>query len=98
MIYGEELMLYSDDRDLKRNDIVIHFKNELDSHAPLTRFMYKIVAVDVLHTETGEDMIVYQSLADGKVYARPSSMFLSDVDKTKYPSIKTRYRFTKLAP
>ena len=46
------------------------------------------------HTETGEKLVIYHSLYKSfKLYAHPVNMFMSKVDKEKYPNIKQEYRF-----
>ena len=50
----------------------------------------KIIEV-AKHTETGEMMVIYEH--NGIVWARPYEMFISRVDRKKYPDVKQEYRF-----
>lgn len=43
------------------------------------------------NTETLEMMVVYDH--DGTIWVRPYEMFVSKVDKEKYPDVEQEYRF-----
>ncbi len=48
-----------------------------------------------IHSETKEKYVIYRGLYGDteKLYLRPYDMFLSKVDKEKYPNVKQEYRF-----
>ena len=47
-------------------------------------------------TESLEDLVVYKHLDKNEYWVRPLDMFLSKVDKEKYPDIKQEYRFEEV--
>lgn len=69
--------------ELKTGRIYKHFKGD-----------YYLVEGIVIHSETKEKMVLYRGLyGNGELYVRPLDMFLSPVDKVKYPEVKQEYRF-----
>lgn len=52
--------------------------------------IYTVIAL-AKDSETLNDLVVYKH--DDKVWVRPYDMFISKVDKEKYPNIKQEYRF-----
>lgn len=45
------------------------------------------------HTETEEMMVVYEHDGTGVIWVRPYDMFISKVDREKYPDVEQEYRF-----
>lgn len=80
------------DRRIRVGDIVRHFKREWVS-PQTTEYLYKVLAF-AQHTETGERLVIYQALYKPfKICARPEAMFMSEVDREKYPDVRQKYRF-----
>jgi len=55
---------------------------------------YYIVCDFAIDSETNEKLVIYRALyGGGQLYARPYNMFISKVDKEKYPNVEQEYRF-----
>ncbi len=69
--------------ELKIKGVYKHFKGD-----------YYIVEDIAIHSETREKYVVYRALyGNNELYIRPYDMFLSEVDKNKYPHVNQKYRF-----
>lgn len=65
------------------NGIYKHFKGNT----------YKVLYV-AKDSETLEELVVYMDVNDNnKIWVRKKDMFLSKVDKNKYPNVLQEYRF-----
>lgn len=57
--------------------------------------MLYYVVDEGLDSETLEEVVIYQQLyGEYKTFVRNKEMFLSLVDKEKYPEVEAKYRFT----
>lgn len=74
----------------KAGEVWQHFKGD--------RYLIETVA---RHTETNEQLVIYRCIktddADkrNQIYARPLAMFMSLVDREKYPEVLQEFRFEK---
>ena len=83
------------ERDIEVGDLVRHFKREWVS-AESQEYLYRILAF-AQHTENGEKLGIYLAIYPPyKTCARPYAMFMSEVDREKYPDVKQKYRFEKV--
>lgn len=70
-------------RQIELHRIYRHFKGD--------HYLVEDVACD---SETGQPVVIYRKLyGDGGLWVRPLEMFLSQVDRAKYPDCKREYRF-----
>ena len=71
---------------LKPGDTVRHFKGNL----------YQVLYF-ARDSETREDVVVYRALyGEHGVWVRPKAMFMSEVDREKYPDAAQTYRFERV--
>ena len=70
-------------REIKKGKKYRHFKGDIVTVLELAK-----------DSETLEDLVVY--LHNNQVWVRSLSMFLSKVDKEKYPNITQVYRFEEI--
>ncbi len=66
--------------NIEINGLYKHFKGDI----------VKVLTL-ATHTENNEVLVIYEH--NNQVWARPISMFLSEVDKEKYPEATQKYRF-----
>ena len=110
-LHIEESEEFEADVELEENcDIALlarHFKadnisTEFDRHLPRKGEKYKHFKIGKIvtiigisrHTETEEISVVYEY--EGHIWNRPLDMFMSEVDKEKYPNAEQKYRFELL--
>ena len=86
-----ETHMFHENAVCKPGNMVQHFKRQQDNEG--NNYLYKVIG-KATHTDTDEDMVVYQALyGDKKIYVRPLKEYLSKVDRNKYPEITQLFRF-----
>ena len=71
------------EREIKLKRIYRHFKGNL--------YLVEDIAIG---SEDDKEYVIYRALyGENKLYVREKEMFLSEVDKNKYPNCKQKYRF-----
>lgn len=68
--------------ELKIGGVYMHYEGAL----------YQVTDI-AEHVETGEKLVIYYSHATGVVFAEPSQMFCSKVNKVRYPNAMQEHRF-----
>ena len=69
--------------EVKIKGIYKHFKGDM--------YLVEDIAID---SETNKEVVIYRGLyGNTPLYVRDLEMFLSKVDKVKYPEVKQEYRF-----
>lgn len=82
-IYKVAIEKLATERKVQVNGVYRHFKGR-----------YYIVTDMANHSETQEQYVVYRQLyGEGSLWIRPLEMFLSEVDRNKYPDSQQKYRF-----
>ena len=81
-VWTSETVKTTEERSVHLGEVYKHFKGNL----------YKIVAI-AEHSETGEKLVIYESLETQKQWARPYDAFISEVDHQKYPEAQQKWRF-----
>ena len=72
-----------EERQIQLHRIYRHFKGDC--------YLVEDIAFD---SETDEPFVVYRKLyGEGALSIRPLKMFMSEVDKEKYPDVSQKYRF-----
>ena len=65
-------------------DLVVHFKGKY----------YEVLSTNAHYSEDHSlRLVVYKSRDTGDIWVRPYDMFMSKVDKIKYPEADQEYRF-----
>lgn len=85
------------DKRPKRQELAKRYKDMIDkTYRHFKGGLYEVVDIAV-HSESAGVLVIYKSKKDPTlVWARPLDMFLSDVDKEKYPLSRQDKRFVEV--
>ena len=74
--------------EVKVGKLYKHFKGNI----------YKVIAIGYdSESENERKLVIYESqYGDKKIWVRPYDMFISKVDKEKYPDVIQEYRFEEI--
>ena len=80
-----------EDKELMKNCVKLQaFHTELNNDINI----YKLGDLYYHDENLKENLVLYKALYDDKgIYVRPIDMFLSEVDRDKYPDVEQKYRF-----
>lgn len=94
-MYVEEYEKYLEDNNLKLWDVNFLWFEHTESNKSIPVCM---INGEYRHLrEPNKKLVLYKSLYDDKgTYARELDMFMSEVDKEKYPDVKQKYRFEEV--
>lgn len=70
------------EREIRVNSLYKHFKGTT----------HKIICI-AKDSEDQTDKVIYTHEDTGEIWVRDKEMFLSKVDKEKYPNVEQEYRF-----
>ncbi len=78
---------------IKGDQIMRHIPQAYEVYRHFKGNFYQILAIGK-SAEDGSEQVVYQALYEPfDIYVRPLAMFMSEVDRAKYPDAVQRYRF-----
>lgn len=61
--------------------------------------IYSLPTGEYVHwnNSCSDELVIYMALYDNfKIYGRPYDMFMSEVDRVKYPNVKQKYRLEEI--
>lgn len=86
-------MNISENKKIEYNKIMAELVGHKFKHFKGNEYIVKNITID---TETTEFRVIYYSIKDPSIiWDRPYDMFISKVDKEKYPNIEQEYRFQR---